>query len=87
MADGWLVMRDGEKQKHFVRRILKSRGHISVQECLYDLVEEGGKKRAITRLAAIVHELRHSEGMNIAESSPGHHTSTYTLVARDTLFD
>jgi hypothetical protein len=76
-----LVIRNDETQKAFVRRMLSTRGHISVQECLYEMVDEYDHTRAVTRLAAIIFNLR-NDGMVINESSPGTTTSVYTLVEK-----
>jgi len=76
-----MVIHIGETQKDFVRRMLSTRGHISVQECLYEMVDEYDKSRAVTRLAAIIFNLR-NEGLTINEASPGSTTSVYTLVEK-----
>jgi hypothetical protein len=62
--------------------MLLTRGHISVQECLYEMVDEYDHDRAITRLAAIIFNLR-NEGMDITESSPGSTTSVYTYAKKN----
>jgi hypothetical protein len=79
-----LLTRSGESQRGFVRRILTERGQISVQDVLYGMQDDNGRPRSITRLAAIVHDLRHDEGWGIDEKSPGGGTATYTLVRAGT---
>lgn len=76
-----LVIRGKESQKSLVRRTLLEEGEITVQQVLYHLRDEAGNTRAITRLASIVHELRHNEGMLIAETSQHGGTATYRYIA------
>lgn len=66
-----LTIRPGETQRAFVKRVLLDTGSITVQECLYGIRTESGRTRAITRLAAIIFDLRHEDDLDIAESSAG----------------
>lgn len=55
----------GESQLAFVRRVLTTDGFVSAHDMTY--------AHGITRTAAIVHTLRHSEGMTIdTNDKPGH---------------
>lgn len=76
-----LIIRTGETQRDFVRRTLREQGEISVQACLFDMRDDEGNPRAITRLAAIIHDLRHKDGMAITEYSPVGKTSVYRYSA------
>jgi hypothetical protein len=75
-----LVIRKGESQKSLIRRTLIDRGSVSVQECLFDMRDEEGKSRAITRLASIIFDLRTYENMHIVEMSKHGETATYLYV-------
>jgi hypothetical protein len=75
-----LVIRKGESQKSLIRRTLIDRGSVSVQECLFDMRDEEGKSRAITRLASIIFDLRTYEDMFIIEVSKHGETATYIYV-------
>jgi hypothetical protein len=75
-----LVIRKGESQKSLIRRTLIDRGDVSVQECLFDMRDEEGKPRAITRLASIIFDLRTYENMLIIEFSKPRQTATYLYV-------
>jgi hypothetical protein len=75
-----LVIRKGESQKSLIRRTLLDRGDVSVQECLFDMRDEEGKPRAITRLASIIFDLRTYESMFIIEVSKHGETATYLYV-------
>jgi hypothetical protein len=61
---------DGETQRAYVERVLRDEGCIATYAVLYDLTYTDGSKCSITRLAAIVCQLR-SEGWDIATSEPG----------------
>ena len=75
-----LVIRKGESQKSLIRRTLNDTGSVSVQECLFDMRDEEGKSRAITRLASIIFDLRTYENMFIIELRKHGETATYLYV-------
>ena len=57
----------GETQRAYVERVLATEGRISAYDALYRLSYADGSPCSITRLAAIVHTLRHEAGWGIAE--------------------
>lgn len=70
----------GETQRAYVERVLAAEGRIATYDVLYGLSYADGQKCSITRLAAIIHTLRHEAGWTIAE---GHENglAVYRLVA------
>jgi hypothetical protein len=60
----------GESQRAYVERVLRANGVIATYGVLYGLEYDDGSKCSITRLAAIIHELR-AAGWNIVTSEPG----------------
>ena len=75
-----LVIRSGETQTSLIRRTLLEGGEVSVQECLFDMRDEEGNPRAITRLASIIFTLRTKEDMFIIETSKWGQTATYKYI-------
>lgn len=73
-----LYRREGESQRTMVERALVRDGSVSAYDALYDMEWEDGRKASITRLAAIVHELR-SEGWQISEHAGPGRLAVYTL--------
>lgn len=69
---------DGEKQRHYIERAFRAHGSIRTYDCLYELAYRDGRKCSITRLAAIVFELR-ADGWDIATSGGKGETAIYTL--------
>jgi hypothetical protein len=49
---------DPEPQKAYVERLLRAYGSLSTYDCLYNLAYHDGRKCAISRLAALIFELR-----------------------------
>lgn len=69
-----------ETQKHYVERVLLADGHISTYGALYELRDEDGRPRSITRLAAIIEPLRKS-GWTITTRGESHELATYVLIS------
>lgn len=66
-----LVRRNGETQRAFVERTLRERGTVATYDLLYNARGEDGRPTSVTRLAAIVHQLR-TDGWEITTvDSPG----------------
>ncbi len=70
-----LIIRNGETQRVFVKRVLLDSGSLSVHAALFDVHREDGTRFPITRLASVIHDLRHNDGVVITQVR-----STYTLV-------
>jgi hypothetical protein len=70
--------RGTETQRAYVERVLRTEGRIATFDVLYSLAYDDGRKCSITRLAAIIHELR-AVGWNIATDAPGA-LATYRLI-------
>lgn len=71
-------MHSGEPQTRYVERVLRTEGRISAWAALYDLQDDSGHKRSITRLAAIIEPLRKA-GWTI-ETEGGHgELATYVV--------
>lgn len=75
-----LVIHAGESQADFAERVLREDGSISTYEALYDLTDDTGRRRSITRLAASIHTLRHDRGWVIDERSGPGELALYTAV-------
>lgn len=75
-----LVIRAGESQADFAERVLREQGSIATFDVLYNLTDEAGRKRSITRLAASIHTLRHERGWVIDERSGAGELAVYTAV-------
>lgn len=71
--------RSRESQRAFVERVLRTEGRIETYDVLYGLAYDDGQKCSITRLAAVICDLR-AEGWNIATADDGA-LATYRLVA------
>lgn len=69
----------GESQRHYVDRTLRAHGSIATQDALYHLEYQDGRRFSITRLAAIIHDLRHEDGWDIATSGGSGETAVYHL--------
>jgi hypothetical protein len=67
----------GESQRAFVSRVLRDEGRIDTYEVLYQLAYDDGLKCSITRLAAIICDLR-ADGMDIDTEDAGA-LATYRL--------
>lgn len=83
-----LVIKEGESQAAFVRRTLREHGEISQFDCDWNLTDQTGARRGITRLAAIISRLRDQcEGTAFAivtVPTPGQtRLATYRLVRRE----
>lgn len=68
-----------EPQSRYVERVLRTEGRISARDVLYGLTDESGRKRGITRLAAIIEPLRKA-GWQI--DTEGGHGELATYVVR-----
>lgn len=53
-----LTIRNGETQRAFVERTLRTEGRISAHEAMFGLHTEAGRRTAITRLAPVIETLR-----------------------------
>ena len=73
-----LIIRNGETQRVFVKRVLLDSGSLSVHAALFDVHREDGTRFPITRLASVIHDLRHDDGLDITQAR-----STYTLVQNE----
>jgi len=62
-----------ETQAAFVRRVLVTDGRVSAHDMTYT--------HGITRTAAIIHTLRHGEGLDIDTDGKKGHQATYHLVS------
>ena len=71
---------ENETQRAYVERVLLTERRIRVYDVLYNLAYANGRKCSITRLASIVHTLRHQAGWEIAESHEAG-LAVYRLVA------
>jgi hypothetical protein len=69
---------DGESQKHYVERALRTHGRIATYDALYNLVYHDGRKCSITRLAAIIWDLRDERWNIVTEGGKGE-TAVYRL--------
>lgn len=70
---------DTESQRHYVERALRAEGEIRTYDVLYSGTYHDGRKFSITRLAAIIHDLRHDHGWDIATSGGTGETAVYRL--------
>lgn len=75
-----LTIRTGEPQTAFVERVLHEQGRISTFDALYGLSDDKGDRRSITRLAAVIHTLRHDRGWVIDENAAPGELATYRVV-------
>jgi len=73
-----VIRRRGETQRQFVERELAATGRISAYDCMYGLTYDDGSKCSITRLAAIINELRR-DGMLIDTAGSHGRLATYAL--------
>lgn len=69
----------GESQRHYVDRALRAHGSIATRDALYALQYQDGRRSSITRLAAIIHDLRHEDGWDIATTGDPGETAVYHL--------
>lgn len=74
-------MAEHESQVDYVERILRHVGSIATYDALYGLTDAYGRKRSITRLASVIHTLRHQRGWVIDEASGPHELALYTVVS------
>jgi hypothetical protein len=67
-----LTIHSGETQRSFVERVLREQGEISAHAAMFDLRDEDGRPKSITRLAAVIDGLRKA-GWDIppANAAPG----------------
>lgn len=70
----------GETQRAYVERVLLTERRIRTYDVLYSLAYDDGRKCSISRLAAVIHTLRHDAGWEIAESHDDG-LAVYRLVA------
>lgn len=75
-----LTIRAGETQRAFTERVLLDQGRISAHEAMFDLVDESGRSKAITRLAAVIDDLR-DRGWDIPNEGPHGGQAVYRLVS------
>lgn len=75
-----LVIHDGETQTAFVERVLREDGAIATYDVLYALRDDRDRPRSITRLAAVIHTLRHERGWDIAETHADGALAEYRVV-------
>lgn len=75
-----LTIHHGESQVDFAERVLREHGSVATYDVLYNLSDETGRKRSITRLAASIHTLRHERGWVIDERSGPGELALYTTV-------
>ena len=73
-----MIRRHGETQRQFVERELAEAGRISAFDCVYSLTYADGSRCSITRLAAIIKELR-DDGMAIDTVGEHGRLATYAL--------
>lgn len=69
-----------ESQVEYVERILRHVGHIATYDVLYSLTDTFGRRRSISRLASVIHTLRHERGWVIDERSGPGELALYTVV-------
>lgn len=69
----------GESQRHYVDRALRAHGSIATRDALYSLEYQDGRRFSITRLAAIIHDLRHNDRWDIATTGGSGETAVYHL--------
>lgn len=70
----------GESQRQYVERVLRSDGRVATYDVLYSLAYEDGRKCSITRLAAIVFDLRR-DGWAIDTEDEHASLAAYVLAA------
>lgn len=71
-------MRERETQRGYVERVLRTDGHISAYGAMYELRDEQGHPRSITRLAAIIEPLR-KDGWGITTRGGHGELATYVV--------
>lgn len=74
-----IARKPGESQRAYVERALRIHGEIRTYDVLYDLAYTDGRKCSITRLAAIIHDLRHDDGWDIETRGGTGETAIYRL--------
>lgn len=68
-----------QSQIQLVRRELTRHGRIAAYDAIYRLTDDDGTIHRITRLAAIIHTLRHTYGMRIRTDVQEGRLATYIL--------
>lgn len=76
-----LARRQGETQRQFVERDLVASGRIKAYDCMYTLEYEDGSRCSITRLAAVINDLRR-DGWTIDTTGPHGQLAVYHLRTR-----
>lgn len=71
---------ESESQVAYVERVLRHVGSIATYDALYGLTDTHGRRRSISRLASVIHTLRHQRGWVIAEMAGAGALATYTVV-------
>lgn len=71
---------ESETQVGYVERILRHVGSIATYDVLYALTDTNGRRRSISRLASVIHTLRHERGWVIDERSGPGELALYTAV-------
>lgn len=72
-------MYEHETQRRFVERVLRSDGRIAVADVLWHTTHPDGSKAAITRLASVIHTLRHLAGWEIETEDEAGKVAVYLL--------
>jgi hypothetical protein len=72
--------RQGETQKAWVERVLRTDGRIATYDALYNAQYVNGGRFSITRLASVIWTLRHEQGWVIDETSLPGRLAEYRLV-------
>jgi hypothetical protein len=73
-----LTILRGESQRAFVERTLRERGEISAFDAMYRLADDTGHERGVTRLAAVIGDLR-ERGWDIETRGLPGEQATYLL--------
>lgn len=73
-----LIRKQHETQRAFVERVLREDGSISAYDVLYDARFEDGGRTSVTRLAAVIFDLRKA-GWSIDERASHGSLATYSL--------
>lgn len=75
-----IPIHERETQARYVERVLRAEGRISAFDAMYSLVDDAGRRRSITRLAAIIEPLRKA-GWTIATEGGHGELATYRLTS------
>lgn len=76
-----MIRRTGETQRATVERVLREDGSIATYDALYRLERADGARTSITRLAAIICDLR-ADGWDITTEDPPGGLAVYRLNAK-----